>query len=74
MLVMRGSDWCEVVQAQDAHNSMLAWRAAEAVRDLDGAAASIAAGQAEVRARSLLPSTLSFQVVFMPLVLQVPQV
>lgn len=42
---------------------MLAWRAAEAVRDLDGAAASIAAGQAEVRARSLPPSMLSFRVV-----------
>jgi hypothetical protein len=41
-------------QAQEAHESMLAWRVSEAVRDLDGAAASIAAGQAEVGLRALL--------------------
>jgi hypothetical protein len=40
-------------QAQEAHESMLAWRVSEAVRDLDGAAASIAAGQAEVGLRAL---------------------
>ena len=36
------------LQAHEAHESMMAWRAAEVVRDLDGTAASIAAGQAEV--------------------------
>ncbi|KAK9828420.1 hypothetical protein WJX81_006209 [Elliptochloris bilobata] len=38
-------------QAHDAHESMMAWRAAETVRDVDGVAASIAAGQAEAAAR-----------------------
>ena len=33
---------------------MMAWRAAEAVRDLDGVAASIAAGQADVGPRATL--------------------
>lgn len=42
------------LQAQEAHDSMMAWRAAEALRDLDGVAASIAAGQAEVGLRAAL--------------------